>query len=349
MTRNITRECPQSALKAQKLALFFPGALGDFICLLPAIHTLAARFDIEVFCSTEYAALVRPPVTVSALERFEINRLFVAGGGREPRVCRFLEEYHAVYSWTGSSSAVFRAEFEAAAPAGSRVFPFRPAERKIHQADYYLSCLGVSCTAAPAFAVPLAAHALAWRDDFLRARGLAGKALLVLGPGSGAPEKNWPIAHFSAIGRWWRERIGGRVVVLLGPVECERGGFDALAYEFTVARNLDLAQAAALLALSDLYVGNDSGITHLAAAVGARTVAIFGPSDPCQWAPRGGRVTVVSFPVQCAPCESAPMKACRQRRCLTDVSPAEVIGQLVKINEVATLTRGGSRITVQPL
>jgi ADP-heptose:LPS heptosyltransferase len=328
----MTRDSRQRALEGQKIALFFPGALGDFICLLPAIHTLAARFEVEVFCSSEYAALVRPPVTVSALERFEINRLFVAGGGREPRVCRFFEKFDALYSWTGSSSAVFRAELEAAAPGRSRVFPFRPARRKIHQADYYFSCLDLPRAEALAFALPLSADALAWRGDFLGARDLADKALLVLGPGSGAPEKNWPIAHFSAIGRWWRERTRGGVVVLLGPVECERGGFDALAHEFIVARNLDLARAAALLARSDLYVGNDSGITHLR-----------------QWAPRGARVVVLSFPVHCAPCESALMKACRHRRCLSDFSPAQVIAQLVKINEVATLTRGGSRITVQPL
>jgi ADP-heptose:LPS heptosyltransferase len=56
---------------------------------------------------------------------------------------------------------------------------------------------------------------------------------------------------------------------------------------------MSVGQVAALLARCRLYVGNDSGLTHLAAAVGAETVAVFGPTDPAVWAPRGSRVRVV--------------------------------------------------------
>jgi ADP-heptose:LPS heptosyltransferase len=170
-----------------------------------------------------------------------------------------------------------------------------------------------------------------------------------MAPGSGAREKNWPLAYFVTIGRWWRERVGGAVVVLEGPVERERGGCEDLEEDFVLARNLTLTQAAALLARSDVYIGNDSGITHLAAALGAPTIAIFGPSDPRQWAPRGAKAAPLSLNVPCAPCALPAMKSCPHHRCLVDFAPAEIIAQLEKINEVATLTRGGSRITVQTL
>jgi ADP-heptose:LPS heptosyltransferase len=65
--------------------------------------------------------------------------------------------------------------------------------------------------------------------------------------------------------------------------------------EAPVARELPLPVLAALLSLSRGFVGNDSGVSHLAAAVGTRTIALFGPTDAANWAPRGPFVRVASF------------------------------------------------------
>jgi ADP-heptose:LPS heptosyltransferase len=185
-----------------------------------------------------------------------------------------------------------------------------------------------------------------WCENYWVRQSLMGKAVLVLAPGSGSREKNWPVTSYSAISEWWRQRTEGAVVVLVGPVEEERGGLDLLLSRAVVARKPTLAQAAALLARSDLYLGNDSGISHLAAAVGVPTVALFGPTDARQWAPRGETVTHLSRDVECSPCEIPVMKRCSQRKCLTSFYPMDVITQLEKLAEVATLTRGGSGVKV---
>jgi heptosyltransferase III len=65
---------------------------------------------------------------------------------------------------------------------------------------------------------------------------------------------------------------------------------------FPVLRDLRLPELAVVLSVSCGYVGNDAGITHLAAAVGAPVVALFGPSDPALWAPRGPHVHIVRAP-----------------------------------------------------
>ncbi len=86
-----------------------------------------------------------------------------------------------------------------------------------------------------------------------------------------------------------------------------------------------------------LYIGNDSGVSHLAAAVGCRTVALFGPSDERQWAPRGPRVTILRRTLNGSPCDGAQSQSCSDRAGLAELTPAEVIQALSKLPEVAKL------------
>lgn len=81
-------------------------------------------------------------------------------------------------------------------------------------------------------------------------------------------------------------------MILLGPAEaCEVAVWSK---EGKVESSLSLGQVGALLSRADLYVGNDSGVSHLAGAVGARGVVLFGPTSPEQWRPLGGILVVVT-------------------------------------------------------
>jgi ADP-heptose:LPS heptosyltransferase len=131
----------------------------------------------------------------------------------------------------------------------------------------------------------------------LSARGVGGP-FAAMGAGSGSARKNWPLDCFQEIARRLRADARRQVVWLSGPAEQERGTLASLGPEETVLADLPLEQAAAVLALADVYVGNDSGITQLAAAArrpdgrATPTVALFGPTDPQVWGPRGphGRI-----------------------------------------------------------
>ncbi len=356
----------------RRVLVLFPGALGDFVCFLSALSALMEDSRVDLLARTEFAGLAPPAVNVASLERYEIRRLFVAGARDDERVSDFFASYAAVYSWMGSQANEFARQLESVSQGRARVFPFRPRDQKRHQRDYYLACLDPS-TRAPALArgscsgfrpmgvlegatgLPVGLHApnrnpppaaiaprpqaIEWCDHFWREHSLGGRRVLTLAPGSGAAEKNWPIHFYRAVAEWWRHTTQGAAVVLSGPVEEERGGFDVLSDCCKTARNLDLAQAAALLSRSDVYLGNDSGITHLAAAVGVRTVALFGPSDALEWAPQGERVTVLSRNVECSPCAISVMKRCSHRKCLTAFYPMDVIGELEKLPEVAAGSR----------
>jgi ADP-heptose:LPS heptosyltransferase len=76
---------------------------------------------------------------------------------------------------------------------------------------------------------------------------------------------------------------------------------DGALQEGALARDWPLPEIAALLSLARAVVGNDSGPTHLAAAVGCPTVALFGPTDPAVWAPPGAHVRVIARPAGGAP------------------------------------------------
>ena len=330
----------------RRVLVIFPGALGDFICFLPALHTLGEDACVDLLARSEFADLTPAAVNVASLERYEIRRLFVAGAQDEERVRNFFASYAAVYSWMGSQASEFVRQLESVSQGSARLFAFRPKDQKKHQRDYYFACLGEPSRNPPLPAITLRPQAVEWRDRFWRRNSLAGKPVLTLAPGSGAAEKNWPIDFFRAVAEWWRRATQGAAVVLTGPVEEERGGFDTLSDCCKSAHDLNLAQVAALLARSDLYLGNDSGITHLAAAVGVRAVALFGPTDALEWAPIGERVTVLTRNVECSPCAVSVMKSCFHHKCLTALYPADVIRELEKLPEVATLTRLGAGIRV---
>lgn len=123
----------------------------------------------------------------------------------------------------------------------------------------------------------------------------AGQRVVAVHPGSGGRRKCWPAERFARVAEaLGAEGIG--VALVQGPADGEivadvlkaLGGAPP-----PVVSDLPVRDLAALLSLCATYLGNDSGVTHLAAAVGTPTVALFGPTDPAVWGPRGERVTIL--------------------------------------------------------
>ncbi len=339
---------PQEAAKSAqpRICVLFPGALGDFVCLLPALQSLTREAEVDLFARADFADLVPARVAVRSLERPEIRMLFVDEAIEEEALHDFFTGYTEIYSWLGSRQQQFVRRLQSVSRGKAKVFPFRPITGRIHQTDYYLRCLNDDTPEGCDPVIALCKEGVRWCDAFYTTHALRQRPVLALAPGSGAREKNWPEEFFITIAEWWRNTVQGNVVLLLGPVEEERDGYERLRSRCVTASGFQLFQVAALLHRSHVYLGNDSGVSHLAAAVGVRTVALFGPSDVRQWAPRGKRVTILDRNIECSPCEVVTMKACSHRACLTTLFPAEVIDVLTQLPEVVTLTRTGAGITV---
>ncbi|HEX2385995.1 MAG TPA: hypothetical protein VHL99_05495, partial [Candidatus Binatia bacterium] len=141
---------------AGKTLAIFPGALGDFICFLPALYEIARGRAVDLLARSEYRALLPPAINVTSIERREFAQLFVAGGDLGAAE-EFFRRYDAIYSWSGSADAAFRENFARAAGAKGRLFPFRPAAPRGHITDYYLSCVDAVPGARPEVALRPAA------------------------------------------------------------------------------------------------------------------------------------------------------------------------------------------------
>ena len=113
--------------------------------------------------------------------------------------------------------------------------------------------------------------------------------LIAIFPGSGSPAKNWPLDKFATLARMLSENAG--VVFILGPAESAIEN-RLREYDLPVLKDLDLGTVAGIARLAAGFVGNDSGVSHLAAAADAPGVVIFGPTDPARWRPLG-RIVVL--------------------------------------------------------
>lgn len=171
-------------------------------------------------------------------------------------------------------------------------------------------------------------------EVWCRERGLAGSAPIVLFPGGTMHtiSRRWGVDGFAAVGEALARSSGAPVVVIGGPLDV------ALA-ETVVARMgapahsaagaLSLGATGALLRKSRIFLTNDSGPLHIAAAVGAPTVVILGPTDPMVFGPKGIPHEIVRVPLPCSPCirvgDFTPCPINPRELCLQSVTPAMVL------------------------
>ncbi|MBV8056499.1 MAG: glycosyltransferase family 9 protein [Deltaproteobacteria bacterium] len=269
--------------------IIFPGALGDLICLLPAIRTLGGRYpeiEFELMARAELARFAIGRMRVVAghsIDRREIALLFAEGGGASNLARKFFCQFERIDCFFASDNGRFRAALRQAARGELYFYPFRPPGRR-HVAECYLHAIGAGISPPLGGSIDLLPDDMRDAQQRLRVMGLEpGRFVLVL-PGSGSAKKNWPAEHFALLAE--RTQLVHHVLVVLGPAETGMAaGFHV--QSLSVASDLELGQLAAIARLARCFIGNDSGVSHLAAAAGARGLVIFGPSDPERWRPLG--------------------------------------------------------------
>ncbi len=271
--------------------VIFPGALGDLVCFEPSLAVIRRRSErpVRILCKGSLASLVEAAGLGLAepIEGRASAWLFSPSPPAEAD--EFFAGFSSIDCFTGAGVPEVEANLRRWKPGSARVHPFRPTTR-IHLAMHFLRSIGAAGGALPEPALRFPADRLA-----VARRAISGllnrPPTLVVHPGSGGSRKRWSRAGFRAIvDRWIAE--SRTAVALLGPAESEERAFWG-ASGAAVMVSPDWVTMAATLEAPSLYLGNDSGPSHFAAAVGARGVALFGASDPECWRPLSSRMRVL--------------------------------------------------------
>lgn len=286
------------------------GAIGDFILTLPALAALRARFR-----GAELGLVAQPRLTALAsasgladqafsIEAADVARLFADGAAPSPEWSGWLRSCDLAVSFLHDPPGRVAANLTAAGVR--RVLAHDPIVHTGHAADHFVSPLAQLGAEVPDVAIPRLTVPESARIRGRRLLAACGEHVLLLHPGSGSARKNWPAERFAELARRVRAELGVQPAFVAGEAdEDARAQLQRLAPEMPFLPPCDLTELAGALACASAYVGNDSGVTHLAAAVAAatedgrwqteipRVVALFGPTDPAVWGPRGKRVQIV--------------------------------------------------------
>lgn len=277
-----------------RILLVRAGALGDLLLLRPTIAALqqAGRTVGLLAPSGPAAALIGPgPGDVTEALPWEaavFAGLLVDGGLQDARAAGRLRPYDAAIVYT--RNATLARNVGRLVPMIVQHDPMPPADGP-HAAEWLASGLPAIGIDASGLTLPILTPS---EDDQRRASAIAAelpRGFIAVHPGSGSPAKNWPAARFAEL---VRSVDAARWLLVRGPADDAASAVLERVPGACVARDLPLRVLAALLARAGAYVGNDSGVTHLAAASGAPTIALFGPTDPRIWAPVGPRVAVIA-------------------------------------------------------
>jgi len=200
---------------------------------------------------------------------------------------------------------------------------------EMHTAEHRLQQLlytGLPEKPLPAAKVYVDANASERVRQKLTEQGLRpGERYAVLRPGASQANKRWPVERFAAIARWLRESYAMTSVVNLGP------GDEPIAAEVRnhfgsgiILDSLDLRELIALIAGSGLFVANDTGPTHIAAALGKKSVVIFGASDSKVWSPWKTESRLVENPFPCRQCPKGKCESLGVSQCIYSIGVEQV-------------------------
>jgi len=287
---------------------------------LPAVGALRERWPeahIEILGYPHIIELARGRYYADAVRSIEAKPMagfFIPNSVLDPGLMEYFGSFNLVISYLFDPDSLFANNVRRCGV--KQVIEASPRPTTLHAAQHYckpLESLAIYVESPQSKLYPSEADR-ATAAQFLQRMGR--ERIAALHPGSGSTKKNWPVEKFAALARWLADEMAAQLLVVKGEADEQAvsaflahlqrgrpsptGGRDVgraseLPSHIALASGLKLPELAAVLERCALFIGNDSGVTHLAAAVGTPTVALFGPASSPIWEPRGERVRVVRF------------------------------------------------------
>lgn len=278
----------------QRALVIRGGALGDFLLTLPVLAALresAPSARIEALAYPSFAKLAAATKIIDAARSIEYGPLagfFSRGAELNPELCAYFGSFDLIVSYLYDPDGIFA---ENIAKTGAQRFLTGPARlsEKSHAIDQLATPLAE-------LGLPLTSRSVALSIP----RENNEKPTLALHPGSGSPSKNWsPEKWQTLVATLLAEHSELQIAVIGG--EADAAALSTLqqipAHQRLVFwENLPLEELAPRLAGALAYAGHDTGVSHLAAAVGCPSLLLFGPTEPGIWAPPHQHVRILRAP-----------------------------------------------------
>jgi ADP-heptose:LPS heptosyltransferase len=282
-----------------KILLIRRAALGDTVVTFPLITILREQYKgcyIEVIGDENYWSLAYPKYVdkITSGNSNYINSLY-SNSGLPSEITEYFKSFDLIIGFLKDRDSTVKNHFQ---NMGISNFVFQQpfsGNTDFHITEYTTSVLkkiGIEYYRDIIPCIDLDSSDVLCAENLLKTMGNC-RCFVSIHPRTYGI-KGLEIDRFLELGRWIQNELGGRTVWILGPVEQENlavleSNFDKSSVIFIN----DLKKVAAIISVTDFYIGCDTGITHLAAATGVNTISIFGPTDPDIWGALGKRVRIL--------------------------------------------------------
>ena len=288
----------------KRILLIRGGAIGDFILTLPALKALRDAYPhahIEILGYKNIAVLAERRFYAQAVRSIEYGPLasfFAKNSELSTDLADYFASFDLIISYLYDPDGIFETNLRRCGVENLIQGPAKIDNQK-HAAEQLARPIREIGAPISDFAAKLYPSS---EDRQVAAKFLGDDAgtIIAFHPGSGSEKKNWPPENWIDLGNHVlsQKDFGGSIIIVCGEADEDQvARLESIWANRHVrfARSLPLPHVAALLE-NAIFVGHDSGISHLAAAAGANCILLFGPTDPEVWAPRNENVTVIRVP-----------------------------------------------------
>ena len=277
------------------------GAIGDAIVTLPALGILREHYNdayIEVIGNPAYWEIAHSRYYVDAISAGEtklIPELYSKGCRLSREAADYFSSFDLILAYINDPEGIVEENLKRILAKRVLIYPPFPKGDDLHAADYttlVLRAIGLDVNPPLFPRIHLRSEDLDFASQFL-STFMKYKPLVAIHPRTYGV-KGWAIEKFINIGKWIENTLGGESIWVIGPAEEENLKLIKSNFPTSAFLHLNyLPKVAAVLNLSHLYLGCDTGISHLAAAVGVPIITLFGPTNPHVWGQRGKKVLII--------------------------------------------------------
>ena len=315
-------------MSENRLLIIHQGALGDFVVTFPILKALRTTIPrIDGICRSSFGRLAVDLGVLDASYPLESARFASLYAERiDPEVVTLMSSYRSILLFS-FSELLEKSVKKINGPQVFRILPWPDMSQKNHITEF-LARQVRNCNLLGKEAHRRFSRALFHlKGDAKRKRRSGARA--IISPGAGSVKKRWPLERFMMVAAELKKR-GLRPSILLGPAEVDLEAVlqHSPQSQPQVVKTRTFQELITVLESAVIYIGNDSGVSHLAAFLSVPTLVIFGPSDPDLWRPFGDHVRIVKAASPFSPCFGTDRPDCPERACLEEINPDQIVEAL---------------------